>query len=462
MSAVLIPLTLFVRPLTTSFLSTAVSLPFFVLLVYVLGTVGVERNDLYRPQLSKKVIAFVLLGIAIQMLAILASFGRYGNSPQDAGLAHGLIDLFALFITGILAYYATFFAVRSVSDIRKFECAVIVAFLAYSVIVLIPQIFASMSPLGHRWVDLLASVFERRWPGRDWYTKGSYATTMHRVNGFEAEAGYLAALIGCVFVPPVIAAIHNHYDYFSNTFKTKRRVPYFLVLGLMIVVLFFAKTTTGFLVIALIFFLLFFNSDRSDKRKYYLAGICLVFLIALSYIFIPQIRGMLNTYLFQKGGTDNRLGGTLGLLLTFVHHPIIGVGNEWTGSYIMQYAPAATKTNYEFLTVYAKKAYPILSVWGGWLAQFGLVLVVPVIIYVYRKLKRALSLEKRLVNSTLKNRELFLTILDSFQIFLVMYFVLSILIFSWNEYYMLISFFFYTIALDIIDNELNKGELNEY
>lgn len=459
MSSLLIPISLFVRTFTYAVPVTTAGLP-FVLYLLIVG-VGLYRNDLSAmladPLITKKGLFFVLLALATQCVAMFLSFQRFGTSTQNAGLIHGILDIFLVVLSIVLAWFAVKVLILTDQDILRFMRGLIVGLFVYSLLVLLPQIIATIGPYMHDWVNFVAGLFEKHWYQRDWYDLGSYAVTMHRVNGFEAEAGYLAALIGCVFLPPIIAALVNHYDFFTND-QHHHRWIYIGLLVWLLIVLALARTSTGFLVIGLALIALFWKSDTGHKVFYYLLAIVVSVLIVLAFENVDAFQTLLNQYIFQKGGTDNRLGGTIGLLITFLHHPIIGVGNNWTGNYLMEFVPRATRNNPEYLFVYMKQQYPALSNWGAWLAQYGLIVVGPILYYIWKRVRLGIKLKPQLRASTVPNKSLYLTIIDAFEIFLWMYLILSILVFSWNDYYMTISFFFYVAVITMANKAVQKEQ----
>ncbi|KRL56460.1 hypothetical protein [Furfurilactobacillus rossiae] len=465
MSGLLIPISLFVKTYTYALPTTVAEFPILAFLVIIAYQAVVDHGAQLGEQfVTRKAFLFTVFAFLAQLTAILISYLRYGDSKQDAGILHGTLNVIGLFLTILVAYFCVRATITDMLAVKRFIRAIFLTLIVFSLFVLLPQLIASLSNNGlHSWVNLVASLFEKRWKFRNWYDNGSYVTTMGRLNGFEAEAGYLAAQIACVFLPMTIAAIANHFDYFQNA-VVKSRGWYFLALIWLFVVLFFAKTTTGFLVIGIACLTLFWKSGATDRIVYAIVAVVISIGIFVSYLTVPSVTNLLNQYLFQKGGTDNRRGGTIGLILTFIHNPVIGVGNDWAGSYLMQYVPWRTRNNPEYLTVYSKNSYPILSVWGGWLAQYGLAIVGPILFYIGKRIKLAWTLKARLRASHINDRALFLTLIDSFEIFLIMYFVLALLVFSWSEYYMLISFFFYVSVLNIAENQLSSEEslANEY
>lgn len=455
MSGILIPISLFTRVFSYGLPGTIAEIPFVALLILVLFQASQRTDSLSTPHISRGVVLYTLFVLLTQFIMIGRSYAKYTDSVQGISIITSFVDLVGLVATFILAYYAVALTVNSSASILIFIRSTLITLAVFEILVLIPQIIASMTPFFHEWVDFLATLFEKRWHGRNFYVNGSYATTMGRINGFEAEAGYLAGQIGLVFIPLLVAGISDRFTFFSPK-KNDENHQRKLLIGLFLVtllVLFFAKTTTGFLVILLSLCALFWKSNRQERFFLLkLAGFAAA-LIIMAYLLVSPVRHLLNDYLFKKSGTDNRLGGTIALFITFIQHPFFGVGNGWTGPYLVENAPEWSKSNWEFIYVYATGGYPILSIWGGWLAQFGLLLVMPPVIYIYRRLVETVTFKKELLlemGERTANEKLYLLLTDAFEIYLMMFAFLAFFVFSWSEYYILISFFFYVISLQTL------------
>ncbi|GKT04277.1 hypothetical protein [Furfurilactobacillus entadae] len=461
MSSLLIPVSLFTKVFSYGMPGSIAELPFIFFFIMILFVASQRTDVLTIPHISSRVVVYVLALMGAQFFAIARSSMQFNNSVQAIGMGTSFVNIIGIIATVVLAYYAVVLTVTNEAQIRGFIKATIWSIIVLEVVVLMPQIVASSSSFFHGWVNLMGTLFESRWHGRDFYTNGSYATTLHRINGFEPEAGYLAGQIGLTFMPLMIAGLANHFDVFSGKTAEKHRQHYWWLVALFVVVLgtlFFAKTSTGFLVMGLSLCLLFWKAPKHDKH--FLLGLAaggLVVLI-LAYVFVGPIRNMLNQYIFRKSGTDNRAGGTIALFVTFFQHPFIGVGNSWVSPYLVENSPAWSKHNWEYIYVYSQGGYPILSVWGGWLAQFGLLGTVPVGVYLWRKVKPAVlrlrSLKRQ--NELIDNERLLKYIIDAFEVYLVMFAVLAALIFSWSQYYILLPLFFYIVGIRVLEQNIEN------
>jgi hypothetical protein len=380
---------------------------------------------------------------------ILYSYSVATKKQVTSGLTTGPVNTFIFLGNLCLVYVLIFLSINGINDEKKFFKSIVVTFIVFFILVLFPQIMASFSSVTDRWANLIGKLFESHYAGRAFYDKGSYVTTMRRVNGLDPEASFLAAKVGIIFVPPVLAAIKNNYNILTD--KVNDRMAWFwLLLLAMCMTLFFAKTTTGMVVIILVLLSLFIVVPK-DKRillwtGYIVAGALMIGLYFTSH----SVRNILNHYLFKKTGTDNRLGGTIALLRTFLHYPIFGVGFGYTSYYNFLYVPKWSTHNNEYLYVFLKSraGYPDLSVWGSMLASYGLIGVVPVLVYIKNKIKKALELKSRLKISSNNDSIFLLTVIDSFYFYLAFFAILAIVFFPIHDevYILMLMFYVHVIG----------------
>lgn len=457
MQALMLPITMLTKQFFWVLPGNFAELPTLIFLGWIIYYFGLKKEPLEKVKINSVVLLFLLIANLVQLLTMVFFQTRIARIPTSAtaspGAFHAWLNFTAIELGIILIYYIVFFNIKTDRQINDFLKVSVVTLIVYLMVILLPQVIASRFGFIDGWVNLVGRLFEQRWPGRNFYASGSYVTTLRRVNGLAPEAGYLAAQLGIVFIPPLLAALKNRYDYFSSAGQPMRKYWYLLVATL--ITLLFAKTSTGIVVIALTLILLFIAGTKS-QRKRYLGGYAVLGIIGLiGYLLIPSLRNLLDQYIFQKSGTSNRIGGTLGLLATFIHYPFTGVGNSFTNYFLLQFVPQNTRYNAEYFAVYSATGYPVLSNAAGWLAQYGLIIIVPVIFYLYRKIKAAFLIKRQIRSLNDAQSRLYKTVIDSFFYSLIMYFVLSVLIFTWSENYYFMMFFFYVVVI----NQLQKRYL---
>lgn len=455
MPALLLPVSLFIKTLSYTLPSLVQSLPFYAF-VFFFCIKFLENNHLVLSvPINYKISLWMSLILLVQLVVVVFSYATATDKKLTSGLTTGPLNIFIFFGNIVLVYFLVYLVFDSDQAERLFFKSLIVTFVIFFMLVLLPQIIATSSTKLDSLVNFIGHLFESHHKGRQtFYFNGSYTTSLRRVNGFEPEASYLAALLGIVFIPPVLAAIKNKFDLFRGKQVRQAKFMWF-VLGLILITLFFAKTSTGFLIIGLVGLCLFIVIPKESKRFLIFGYLALVLVIIFLYSSIPSIHTMLNQYVFAKKGTDNRLGGTIAAFKTFLHYPIFGVGLGYTNHFFMKFVPQATTHNWEYQHVYSKIGYPWLSVLGGFLASFGLFGTIPVVIFIKNKIRSARQLKKKLIAKSSERSAFLRTIIDSFYFYLLFYIVLSIFIFSWqDEVYLLMLMVYLQIIRNAQDTDI--------
>ncbi|WP_135519786.1 O-antigen ligase family protein [Weissella confusa] len=323
----------------------------------------------------------------VQAVRVLISYNEVGIDTTTAGLIHGLIGLVELLIVVWLAWATVKLSGQNFMTIVRGAYA---AFWIYFIMVLAPQFWVMIGrteTIGY--VNGLAQLFERHWIGRDdFYQAGSYVTTQMRLNGFEPEAPFLAILIGVVFLPIFMVGVRQSLIIWRRPGVANALLLWVTLISAWLVLL-AAKTTTGMLLVFVSVLLMLVTGVGMQR--------VMLLIIAVSgagigyglYQYLQGVHDMFTRFLLEKHGTENRLGGTIGLLKTILQHPLFGVGYGFESPYIVENVPSWSKANLEYQNVYAVYGYPILSGFLGWFARFGLVLVLPMLYVVVQRFKVA-------------------------------------------------------------------------
>lgn len=460
MQTLMLPITMLTKQFFWFLPGNFSELPTLIFLGWIVYYFGFKKTPLAQIRINGAVLVFLIIANLIQLLTMVYFQTKIARVPASTtaspGVFHAWLNFTAIEISIVLIYYVVFFNIKTDREINDFFKVTVTTLIVYLIIILLPQVVATRFGFLDGWVNLIGRLFEQRWPGRNFYAMGSYVTTLRRVNGLAPEAGYLAAQLGIVFIPPLLAALKNRYDYFSSAEQPMRK--YWILLGATLITLLFAKTSTGILVIVLTLVLLFITGTNTQRKRYVFSYVVLVIVGLIGYVLIPGLRNLLNQYIFQKSGTSNRTGGTLGLLITFFHYPITGIGNSFTNYFLLKFVPLDTRYNAEYFAVYSATGYPVLSNAAGWLAQYGLIIVAPIVYYLYRKVRTAYSIKKRLHALYDAQSLLYKTVVDSFLYSLVMYFVLSVLIFTWSESYYFLMFFVYVVIINQLQKKFSLAE----
>ncbi|WPQ68766.1 O-antigen ligase family protein [Weissella paramesenteroides] len=398
-------------------------------------------------------------GVFVVVQLILMTYESFvvGATTRVYGLLHGLLMFIQVILSIWMAYTIQKMLIRSYDDAIKFMKSVVITMAVYLGVIVLPQILYlfGFTSLTH-WINPIAHLFERHWENRNFYDNGSYVTTSMRVNGFEPEAAYLALLVGIAFSPFLLMLIQEPLRAFKN------RWIYWIAIILgaaSLGVLLLAKTTTGFLLIGILALVYWLAAPKKQKISLFFLGIIAVIGVALTYITVPSVHNLLNTWIFQKGGTDNRLGGTIALIRTWIQHPLFGVGYGYEGQYIVDNLPAWSKNNFEYMQVYQHQAYPILNDTFGWLARYGLVFFLIFIWLLFGLVKRSLVVLKEL-SGKFDQRSMFYRVsIKAFYMTIITVAVVSSVtpsnVVSWP---ILLMLFFYWRVIHIAENDVFAKE----
>ncbi|MFP7153611.1 O-antigen ligase family protein [Weissella paramesenteroides] len=398
-------------------------------------------------------------GVFVVVQLILMTYESFvvGATTRVYGLLHGLLMFIQVILSIWMAYTIQKMLIRSYDDAIKFMKSVVITMAVYLGVIVLPQILYlfGFTSLTH-WINPIAHLFERHWENRNFYDNGSYVTTSMRVNGFEPEAAYLALLVGIAFSPFLLMLIQEPLRAFKN------RWIYWIAIILgaaSLGVLLLAKTTTGFLLIGILALVYWLAAPKKQKISLFFLGIIAVIGVALIYITVPSVHNLLNTWIFQKGGTDNRIGGTIALIRTWLQHPLFGVGYGYEGQYIVDNLPAWSKNNFEYMQVYKHQAYPILNDTFGWLARYGLVFFLIFIWLLFGLVKRSLVVLKEL-SGKFDQRSMFYRVsIKAFYMTIITVAVVSSVtpsnVVSWP---ILLMLFFYWRVIHIAENDVFAKE----
>lgn len=424
------------------------SLPIYIFSFLLVLKLFKTDNYLDAVPLNMRVVIMFLIILLSQLIMILYSHSITDKKLFTSGLTTGPVNAFLFIGNFLLMYILVFSTINSLKKEKLFLKSLIVTISVLFVLVLLPQIFGTFTTIFDKWTNLIGSLFEATHRGReDFYANGSYATTLRRVNGFEKEASFLAAKVGIIFIPPILAAIKNQYNLVTDRVNDKIYL-YWILLSAMVLTLFFAKTSTGFIVIGLIIITLFWAIPK-NKLWVLLTGLFITLLgVIILYMVSPYVHFMLNKYILEKSGTDNRLGGTIALFRTFFHYPLFGVGAGYTSFYNFKFVPEWTTHNYEFQEIFSKTGYPDQSVLGSWFASYGLVGIVPAFIYIKNKIVLSRTIKHNLASLDKNNAKFIATVIDSFYIYLIYVLVLSVFTLSWTDEIYLLVFMFYIHSIN--------------
>ncbi|MFC6170171.1 O-antigen ligase family protein [Loigolactobacillus jiayinensis] len=448
---------LFIKSYGSSIPVTLASIPIYLYFIFLCRKVWQQPEKLDAITFDPKVTLWAFIILIDQLIMIGVSYATTDHPDFTRGIMNSSVNTVAYFGSAFLIYYLLVVLLDSQEQILKFVQGTIKTFVGFTILVLLPQVIATVSPILNGWVNLVGKLFESKHFGRDdFYSMGSYTTTLHRVNGFSSEASFLAVLLAVVFIPLILAAIRYNFSYFKNRVERTTTKFYWVLLVASFLVLFFAKTTTGILVIIFAGLILLVRLESKRRKQLFLFALLACCFVGLLYLTVPYIQNLLDSFLFKKQGTSNRLGGTIGLLLTFLHYPITGVGDGFTSFYNFKFVPLSTTHNWEYQAIFQQSGYPIQSIWGGWLAGYGLIGIGPILIFIYHKCKQAVTLYQKIDLRHDTQLTLYQVLIESFFYSLIMLFILALFTFSWSDSIYLVIFFFYIVMIKFVGSQLQN------
>ncbi|MCK8616835.1 hypothetical protein LNP00_00420 [Fructobacillus sp. M158] len=455
----LLPITFFSKMYTYSLAEplTMVAFPFFVCTILYQLFCHPERIERIIP--SRKAMLIGLLVWLEQLTTMFYSYSRIGESKVSWGLIHSPLNLAGWTLALYIAWAVIRVCIITEIDEKKFVKSSLIALSIYLIFVIVPQILVTFHvQTFNGYVDGIAKLFESHWQaheGYDFYAHGSYATTLFRVNGFEPEASYFANMMSVIYLPMLIALSVSGYTIWDWAGKKNWLINLAFAFILM-AILVLAKTSTGIFAAVVAFMLWVLWAKGKVRISIVTTAIAGIFLLGVSYITVPAIHNMFNQFLFAKQGTDNRTGGTIALALTFLTYPIFGVGTGFTSYFTIQNMPEALTHNFEYEHVYSQYGFPILSESMGWLASFGLIVIIPAIFLLLKLVARSYLKSYRVMkrNTLAIDQKWDQTMHIAFITMIVMIAFSSIFIIRIYLWPYLLMFFFYREHLLRVEQEL--------
>lgn len=438
-----------------------VAFPVFIAIIMLQLFRFPKRLKMILPSRSALLLTIILW--LAQLIAMGLSYGKTGDTVLTTGIIHSGITLATWTMTVYVAWAVIQLTVITEKDEFAFLKSGLIALAVYLLLVILPQIAVTFHITAfEQYVNDIARLFERHWRTHtdyNFYINGSYVATEGRVNGFEPEAAFLANLLGVVYLPILIGITASGQKFWSWT-KTKigDQVVNTIFSFIILLVLLLAKTTTGILTAGIAYILWIIWSQNHLRKN--LVGLAVIglFFIVFAYLKVGVIHDTFNQFLFAKQGTDNRLGGTIALALTFLTHPILGVGYGFTSFFILKNVPISTTHNFEFQNVYSQFGYPNLSDFLGWFASFGLVIMIPALWLIFRLIARTYLVKYRVGRLQLTEKEMawHQGIIISFITMIILATFSSIFVIQVFLWPYLLMFFFYRKHIIRLEQELKS------
>lgn len=236
--------------------------------------------------------------------------------------------------------------------------------------------------LAHAALSALSPWLEARWPDAtyDFYSRGAYALTLTRFNGFFEEASALATMVGVFFVPLAFGLL---------AMADRKRGFLFAGFGILVcslAIMIFCRSGTGQILAAVTLGLtLLFCLRGRGKALKTLVALALAAVCVYAAIKTPHVPSyLLKRTTWQNVGTLPRVTVTLDTLEMIAEHPVLGVGRNWyfahlhNGRHYMQ-----NLADDELRDWKEKGSGGDLSALPTLAAQYGLPLVMAAMLFVF-------------------------------------------------------------------------------
>jgi len=461
MPILFMPLTLFMRVVFPDLPEAFANFPALVLSLLGLVMLIWKRNT-FKDGISKFAIGYILISLgSVGLSAILASREVNWINPLV------LFEHFFYILLHILALYILVKeTVRSTEDIKNFFRGSIVLLFLLVVIGGLQAIYLYFGQLES--VVSFLGRFEFRWADRaNWYAAGSYVQSMNRINGLMPEASEYAAQLGVFSLPIIYSCYRNKLSLFGRRFSLNR-VLYLSLLIFSFVLNLIAQSTSGILLVGLSILVIFIDIIRTQSKRIIMIFIVSVGLgligVVISFFMIPEFYDFLNFWLLNKE-SPNRLGSTVAYLRVILSHPFIGV--TVANVFALEYVPIETTLNEEFIQHFLQNRGILrLSTIFDVLARYGLVVVLPIFIFVLVQYRKTCEIIRGFYGKNVVAEEdnLLRTFKDSFLLYSIFLLVNSIFIprIEVRTMYLLMMIFFLatTRRIRVLAQEQVLGSLH--
>lgn len=472
MEIIIHPLSMFSRQIAQGLPQYFQTFPAILMLIYSTYLVGKKGNG-FDLRFGVGIVFFVILLLFTQAIASLRTILSFPIT--GVGIFDKYVQFILLIIYITLAYFFMKNALDTEQRIVNFFKGV---YLTCAFILLI--VFAQLAFIQFGWfysiLYWLREVF-----GQDAYSDANnlylirggveYLRSFRQPNGLDPESRDVAIRLALTCLPFMLAAFRNRLSFkgstrLGNTIHT-------LSILLTVFALFFLATATGYAIgmLTAIIFVLFVLKPRVEKSqsvKKIIVLIVFAMSVLLLFMYFGTIQVFFTNYFFAREGSGNRRASAIALWRTFIQHPLIGVGFDFSSPWNILNAPANWANNPVNIHIYlASGTLPALSVFLGWLAELGLVAILPILGYFLRVKIDFTMLVERLekTNVSTWQKKFYSTINDAYFLFIIYFIPVSFLLFDWEglSYILVVMFFIVTKAylLNLLETIAPIGEKGE-
>jgi hypothetical protein len=281
-----------------------------------------------------------------------------------------------------------------------------------------------------------------------------YLKQFARPNGLDPEGRDVAIRLAIIVIPFLLTALKNDFALVKN--KNKSRVIYLALLGLIILLMIAIQTLASLVFggLSIVFVIsITFIKKNSHIQIFYKEGAIFASLVGLGVALVYVLPGAT----INLGGA-NRTASAIALFRVFLHHPIIGVGYDFSSPYAIVAAPEKYSDSLTNIQIYlANNQMPALNTVLAWFSQFGLIVMLPVLFYIMRAKLDFTILIDRMHEAKLNPEKIILyqTVDDLFFFGLIFLIPASFLLFDWRGLSYVLVIFFILIAKDLLKQQLD-------
>ncbi|MDR1521335.1 MAG: hypothetical protein LBS28_00490 [Streptococcaceae bacterium] len=281
-----------------------------------------------------------------------------------------------------------------------------------------------------------------------------YLKQFARPNGLDPEGRDVAIRLAIIVVSFLLAALKNDFLLVKN--KNKSRIMYLTLLGLVILLMFAIQTLASLVFggLSIIFAIpIIIIKKKNRPHFFYKEGAIVTSLIGLGVALI---------YVFPNATIDlgeaNRTASAIALFRVFLHHPLIGVGYDFSSPYAIVLAPEKYSNSITNIQIYlANNQMPALNTVLAWFSQFGLIVILPILFYIIRAKLDFTILIDRMQEAKLNQEKitLYQTVDDLFFFGLIFLIPASFLLFDWRGLSYVMVAFFVLVTKDLLKQQLD-------
>jgi len=453
------PLSFLSRRVATGLPTFFQTIPAILMIFYVCFAIG-RKGKKFDLKFSSGMIYFIVLIFITQALAIIDTIINFPITGVSIYERYGHFLLLVAYV--IVGYLFMKNALDTEQKIVNFFKGVYITFGVLLVLLFMQLAFIHSGLFEQPLSWIMANFSQQPYSDFGLFAQGiNYLTSERMPNGLDPESRDVAIRIILTCLPFMLAAFRNRLPFKGSLLLGK--TIQISTIALACLVLFLIATRTGFIlaVLTIVLFLLYLFTERQTHdalvKRVSITLFVLICLVFLIFTFSNASEEITEILFDTRGG--NRRASIIATLRTFLQHPIIGVGYHFSDPWNIMNAPLEWANNPININNYLPhNALPPLSVLFVWLAQFGLIIVLPFFAYFVRLKLDFTMLVERLneTQCTPWQKSFFGTINDAYFLFIIYFIPTSFLLFDWSGMSYLLVLLYFVVSKSYLKEYLNQ------